>query len=433
MRTFYLVISNTLISVIVATLVWFSVGIWVYLQTRSVLVTSILSGGYMIAVLFSGVIFGALVDKFKKKHAMITADAISMIFFLIGFLIYYFTPQSEFSNTTSPILWIFLIIIFAGVIVSNIRAIAVSTATTFLVSSEKRDRANGITGTATGASYLIAPLLGGALLEISGMFYILILAVILRLITITQMLFITINEDRPTHAFSMKKDFDVKGTFLAIRAIPGLLALLLFNSLNNFLSGVFMPLIDPYGLSLVDQRSWGIMSGILSIGFIFGGLFIAKRGLGKNPVHTMFLANILIWTICIFFAIQPSILLLGIGMFLFFASIPFIEACEQTIIQKLVAKEKQGSVFGFAQSIESAATPFSALAVGPIAQFLFIPFMTTGAGVVLLGDWFGIGEGRGIGLLFTLAGICGLLFTLIAMRTKYYRIISNKYLNSTES
>jgi hypothetical protein len=61
-------------------------------------------------------------------------------------------------------------------------------------------------------------------------------------------------------------------------------------------------------------------------------------------------------------------------------------------------------VFGFAQSIESMATPITTFLIGPIAQWVFIPFMTTGAGVAFIGDWFGTGADRGMGLIFILAG-----------------------------
>lgn len=67
------------------------------------------------------------------------------------------------------------------------------------------------------------------------------------------------------------------------------------------------------------------------------------------------------------------------------ALFPFIEASEQTIIQKVVPTERQGRVFGFAQSVEQAASPLTAFLIGPIAQLIFIPFMTTGQGAELIG------------------------------------------------
>ena len=84
-------------------------------------------------------------------------------------------------------------------------------------------------------------------------------------------------------------------------------------------------------------------------------------------------------------------------------------------------------VFGFAQSIEQAASPITAFVIGPIAQLIFIPFMTTGAGVELIGSWFGTGTGRGIALLFIVAGLIGLSVTLLAMQSKAYRALSQIY------
>jgi DHA3 family multidrug efflux protein-like MFS transporter len=114
-------------------------------------------------------------------------------------------------------------------------------------------------------------------------------------------------------------------------------------------------------------------------------------------------------------------------MFIWLCLIPAVEAAEQTILQKVVPPERQGRVFGFAQSVEQAASPVTAFLIGPIAQLIFIPFMTTGAGVDLIGPWFGTGTDRGLALLFTFAGIIGLTVTLLAMRSYSYRALSVKY------
>jgi DHA3 family multidrug efflux protein-like MFS transporter len=189
-----------------------------------------------------------------------------------------------------------------------------------------------------------------------------------------------------------------------------------------------MSLMDPYGLTMVSVEWWGIIFGVLSLGFIAGGLLIAKFGLGKNPLRTMFLCNIIMWTAAAIFTVQPWLWLLIAGMAVWMTLIPFIEASEQTILQKVVPPERQGRVFGFAQSVEQSATPITAFLIGPLAQFVFIPFMTTGRGVDLIGSWFGVGMGRGIALVFIVAGVLGLIATIIAMNSKYYRQLSKAYL-----
>jgi MFS transporter, DHA3 family, multidrug efflux protein len=66
--------------------------------------------------------------------------------------------------------------------------------------------------------------------------------------------------------------------------------------------------------------------------------------------------------------------------------------------------------------------------IGPIAQLIFIPFMTTGAGVELIGGWVWTGVDRGIALVFIISGIVGLVVTLIAMRSKAYKRLAERYL-----
>jgi DHA3 family multidrug efflux protein-like MFS transporter len=156
-------------------------------------------------------------------------------------------------------------------------------------------------------------------------------------------------------------------------------------------------------------------------------MLVARYGLGKSPLRTLFLGNIVMWSICSVFTLQASIVLLAIGMFIWLCLIPAVEAAEQTILQKVVQPERQGRVFGFAQSVEQAASPITAFLIGPIAQLIFIPFMTTGAGVDSIGRWFGTGTDRGLALLFTVAGLIGLAVTLVAMRSNAYRSLSQIY------
>jgi DHA3 family multidrug efflux protein-like MFS transporter len=119
--------------------------------------------------------------------------------------------------------------------------------------------------------------------------------------------------------------------------------------------------------------------------------------------------------------------LLAVGIFIWICLAPFIEAVEQTIIQKVVPPERQGRVFGFAHSVEQAASPMTAFIIGPITQWYFIPFMTTGAGVELLGSWYGVGPGRGMALVFTVTGILGLVVTVVSMRSKAYKVLYERY------
>jgi DHA3 family multidrug efflux protein-like MFS transporter len=211
-----------------------------------------------------------------------------------------------------------------------------------------------------------------------------------------------------------------------------LLALIGFACFNNFLGGAYMALMDAYGLYMMSVQAWGLLWGALSTGFIIGGLAVAKTGLGKNPVRLLLLVNVVFWIVTCLFPLQASVILLTVGMAIYMLLIPYAEASEQTILQRVVPYERQGRVFGFAQSVEMAASPLTAFLIGPITQLIFIPFMTTGAGADQIGSWFGTGPDRGIALVFVLIGIVGLGVTILALLSRPYRQLSEHYIGTSE-
>ncbi|NJM73088.1 MAG: MFS transporter [Scytonema sp. RU_4_4] len=426
-KLFYAVLANSLVASLTNTFVWFAVTFWVYLQTKSVLATSVMAGVYLVTVAISGFFLGSLVDRYKKKKVMMLSSICSLFLYILAYIIFISTPPSLFTDPSSVILWAFIILTLVGAIAGNLRTIALSTLVTLLISEAKRDKANGLVGTVNGVAFLVASIFSGMVIGFLGVFWMLVFSIGLTILVIIHLKTVSIPEKRVIHAEAQTNHIDIRGTIRVIHLVPGLFALIFFNTFNNFLGGVFMSLMDAYGLSLVSVQLWGVLWGFLSLGFIVGGLVVARKGLGKSPLKTLFLANIVMWTICIFFTIQASIVLLTIGLFIYLCLIPVVEASEQTILQAVIPPERQGRVFGFAQSIEQAASPLTAFMIGPIAQFIFIPFMTTGAGVDLLGTWFGTGTDRGIALLFTVTGVIGLIVTLMAMRSRSYRKLLENY------
>src|SRR6185295_8918078 len=189
---------------------------------------------------------------------------------------------------------------------------------------------------------------------------------------------------------------DLKGTLRVVRGVPGLLALIAFSCFNNFIGGAFMAVMDPYGLELVSVQAWGLLWGVL-------------------------------WTVCIVFPLKSSIVLLVIAVLPLMLVMPYAEAAEQTILQRVVPYERQGRVFGFAQSVEQAASPLTAFLVAPLTQFVMIPFMTDGAGARWIGPWFGTGPDRGMALVFIATGVIGLVVTGLALVSRPYRQLSEAY------
>lgn len=431
MKQFYRLLVNTLIANVTTSFLWFALTFWVYLETKNVMATAILGGSYMLLMAVTGVFFGTLVDKHHKKRIMEVASGITALAYTAAGVVYLGVPHEQLLAIGGLWFWVFTTIVLVGCIVENIRNIALSTCVTIMVPEEKRANANGLVGMVQGLAFMITSVFSGLAIGYLGMGWTLAIAVVLTLFTVLDLFFVRIDETAIAHDPNLQKMVDFAGAWLAIRAVPGLFALILFATFNNLIGGVFMALLDPYGLTLVNVQTWGIVYAISSVGFMVGGGVVAKLGLGAKPLRMLLIANLVMAAVGMLFGIRESIWLLAVGMFLYMALVPIAEAAEQTTLQKIVPVAKQGRVFGFGQSIEAAASPISAYLIGPIAQFGVIPYMKTAEGQAAWGWLVGQGDARGIALVFIGASLLILAITLAAFWSRSYRSLSSAYNSNT--
>lgn len=432
MKNFIQVLTNTLIANVTTSFLWFALTFWAYLETQSVIATGVVGGVYMLLVAVSSLFFGTLVDQHHKKKVMVVSSIFTLATYLIAGIIFFAFSGTNIARLDSAVFWIFAAIILIGSVVENLRNIALSTTVTILVPKEKHANANGLVGSVQGVGFLVTSVFSGLAIGFLGMGWTLLIAIILTIVaTVHLILVVKIPEEEIVHDPELaNKKIDIKGSLGAIHAVPGLIGLILFSTFNNFIGGAYMALMDPYGLTLFPVQVWGVILGITSTGFIIGGLIIAKKGLGKKPLRTLLIANIVMATIGMLFTIREFWILYVVGIFLYMCLIPIIEATEQTIIQRVVPLRQQGRVFGFAMAVESAAAPIVAILIGPIAEFIVIPFMNSAEGQQNLGWLLGTGDARGIALIFLVAGLIMLIVATLAFYTKTYRILSKFYAKS---
>ncbi len=434
-RTFLHLLLNTLVVSVINFTVWFAVTFWVFLETRSVFATGLISGIFLVSIAATGIWFGSLVDHHRKKTVMQWSAAVSLLLYAGCLALYLTTASATFRDPGSVRLWLFVVLLMTGVVTGNLRTIAMPTLVTLLIPEDRRDRANGLVGTATGVSFLVTSVISGILVAAGGMLYVLLLGLGVLALALLHLGLVPVPETRPVRLARHEEGagVDLRGTVRLVRGVPGLAALIAFTCFNNFLGGSFMALMDAYGLSLVSVQVWGLLWGVLSAFVIIGGLLVARVGLGSNPVRTLLLVNLVLWTVTALFPLRSSIVLLAAGMAVFMLLMPFAEAAEQTILQKVVPFERQGRVFGFAQAFEAAAAPVSAFLIAPIAEFAIIPYMESGAGRSAWGWLLGDGEARGIALIFFFSGLVLVALALLAFSTKSYRLLSQRFQGETGS
>ncbi len=386
-RTFlHLLVNHGVVNVLNYT-VWFALTFWVFLATRSVFATGMIAGIFVVATAATGIWFGSLVDGHHKRTVLQGSAVASFLVYGLCLGLYLLTPPAVFADVASWQLWAFIVLLMGGVIAGNPRGIALPTLVTLLVPADRRDRANGLLGTVGGVSMLVTSVISGVLVAAGGMLWVLVLALVVLVAAVVHLATVHVPETRvlSTDEEGPRRGSGPPGDVAARPVGAGLVPLIAFSCFNNFIAGGFMALMDAYGLSLVSVQAWGLLWGGLSALMIVGGLLVARVGLGSRPVRVLLLVNVASWAVTFAFPLVSSVVTLTVAMAVFMLLMPFAEAAEQTVLQRVVPYERQGRVFGFAQSVEQAASPVTAFLVGPLTQFVVVPFMTDGAGADAIG------------------------------------------------
>ncbi|NWL11016.1 MFS transporter [Paenarthrobacter nitroguajacolicus] len=426
-RTFTGILVNTALANITTSYLWFALTFWVYLETRNVIATGVIGGAYMLLIALSSISFGTFVDRYRKLAVMRFAAAFTMVMFVLSGVMFLLTPEQALLDLTQPWFWIFTMIILIGAVVENMRNIALSTTVTILIEPDRRANANGLVGMVQGLMFIVTSVLSGLSVGLLGMGWTVVVALVLTALAFGHLLMLRLPEEVRAAASDAQGGFDLRGSWAAVMAVSGLFALILFSTFNNFIGGVYMALMDPYGLEMFSVEMWGVVFAIGATGFIVGGALIGKFGLGSNPLRTMLIAVLLMGFIGAAFTVREWAWLYIVGIWLYMALVPVVEAAEQTVIQKVVPLPRQGRVFGFAMAFESAAAPITAFLIAPIAQFWIIPYARSEEGAASLAPLLGEGISRGIALVFLAAGIIMIVVALIAFLTPVYRRVSASY------
>lgn len=423
---------NTLIANVTTSFLWFALTFWVYIETQSVLATGVIGGAYMLLIAFFSMVFGTIVDRYRKHTVMLISSVVSAVAFGAAGVLYLWQPESALLDIGGPWFWVFALIILVGGVIEQLRSIALSTTVTLLIPEERHANANGLVGTVQGIAFLVTSVFSGLSIGFLGMGWTLIIAVAAMALTFVHLLFVRIPEEAPQRDPDAPSALDFHGSVKAIREAPGLFALIVFSTFNNLIGGVYMALMDPYGLTLFSAQMWGIALAFASTGFLIGGALVAKFGLGKRPVRTMLLVVVGMGVLGAVFMLREWWPLFVVGMWLYMMMVPPVEAAEQTVIQKVVPYARQGRVFGTAQTMEAAAAPVTAFLIAPLAEFLIIPFMRSEAGRMQWGWLLGEGEARGIALICLFAGLIMVVAASLAFFTRSYRRLTELYAGAPE-
>jgi len=411
MRTFFTIWSGQLVSLLGSQLTGFALGVWVYEQTHSVSMLALVQVAMQLPYVVFSPLAGVFADRWNRRTAMIVSDfgaglsvlAVGILFITHHLQIWMVIPINLWMATFQTLMWP-----------------SFSAATTLLVPKEQYGRASGFTQLGEALPAIAGPAIAGALyvtIRLGNMalldFASYIFAVVLML------LFVRIPSPARTVGEAREKSSvwkEMRFGWDYIIARKGLLALLVFFMIFNFLSGVIGPLLVPLILDNWDASTLGFLSTLMGVGMLAGTLVMSAWGGGKRKIYTLLGFYLLDGLFLVAVCLRVSIPLLAVcGFGAMFCS-PISGACSQAIWQAKVAPELQGRVFAFRRTIAWSASIVSPLLAAPLADYVFKPAMAPGGALVpVLGPLIGVGASRGTGVLISVVGVIIMATTLIAL------------------
>jgi hypothetical protein len=199
---------------------------------------------------------------------------------------------------------------------------------------------------------------------------------------------------------------EVAGGWRNIRDRPGLLALLLYFAAVNFFVGFVQVLVVPLVLSFTSAAVLGTLMSIGGGGMIAASLLMSAWGGPRRRILGVYLFTALIGLSVFLCGLRPSTLLVGIGLFGAFSCTPLLEGSSQALWQSKTASEVLGRVFALRKMTALFTRPVAYVFAGPLADRVFEPLLAPGGPLAdSAGRLLGVGPGRGIGLLYVVAGL----------------------------
>ncbi len=395
-KAFSLIWIGQLVSVLGSGLTSFALSIWALERSHSVT-------QYTIIIVFAslpGVLVapfaGALVDRWDRRTVMLLSDlGPALITLTYAYLLWKGGLQ----------LWHIYIGVAINSILGTFQWPAYISAITMLVDRKQYARVNGMLEFAGAATTIAAPALSGLLMtlvKISGVLLIdfatfLFAAVTLLMVRIPRP---EVSEEGRRAKGSLLKEAAFGWTF--IRERPGLFRLLLFFAVVNFAVCVCGVATMPMVLGLTGSRAAvGTIMSLVGVGMLIGGAIMAATGGPKKKIYAVLGAGF-VFSLCFVLAGLPSLALVGAGVLIWYIVLPIQNSCSTAIWQTKTPPDVQGRVFSMRRVIAQFTTPLGDFSAGPLADKVFNPLLMPHGALAnsVVGKVVGVGEGRGIGLMY---------------------------------
>ncbi len=395
----------------------YAVIIWVYSRKGTASSVTLLTVCTFLPTIFFRFLAGSVVDRQNKKRIMLTADLLAACGTLAVFVLH---------SADVLQIWHLYVINFLLSLMNAFQEPASFVAVSMLVPKEHYARAGGLQGFSGAAVSILAPALGALLLASGGLDLVLIVDLSTFAVAFLVLLFL-IRIPEGERQKTEEEPFS-KTCLAGIRYLKdhtAILRITLFLAVINFLAklgndGMLSPFI--LGRTGNNQSVLGMVESFTALGVLAGSLLATMMKPAKKRTRIIFIATGLVFSGNIIQGLTSRPWLWCTAAFGSYLMAAVMNVNEETLMREKVPLEMQGRVFSAKSTLQNFTIPPALLLGGLLADTVFEPFMKTDSPAQqALSGLFGTGKGAGIGMMFLIVGIAGMLISFTRLRKPVYR------------
>jgi len=408
LRTFSILFTGQVFSLLGTSLTRFGVSVWAYEQIGTATSLALLGFFSCITYVIASPFAGVLVDRMDRRKVMLFSDlgsGIATVAMLALFL------------TGHLAVWhIYVAEVIAGML-EAFQDPAWMSSISLLVPKEHYTRINGLVGLGRSASRLLAPSIAGVMQVSLGLGSVMMADLATMAAAVGTLLFIRIPSPPPSpEGVSIRGNLgqEIRFGFHYIFRDIGLTTLLLnFFLVNLFGTLTYFAVYTPMILARTggDPIALGVVRTVMGVGGVVGGLIITLWGGPRKKIKGYLLGTGLSFLICDFLtAVSRNPLSWSISGFLSELSIPFMVSPYYALWQVIVPPDVQGKVFSVREMVQVSSQPIGYLIGGLLADLVFEPAMQPGGMFTGIFGWLvGTGAGAGMSAMFLFTSVLGSL------------------------
>ena len=417
LKSFLLLWGSQTVSQLGTAVTDYAVIIWVYSRKGTASSVTLLTVCTFLPTIFFRFLAGSVVDRRNKKRIMLIADLLAAC----GSLAVLVLHSAEVLQ-----IWHLYIINFLLSLMNAFQEPASFVAVSMLVPEEHYARASGLQGFSGAAVSILAPALGALLLAGGGLDLVLTVDLATFAVAFLVLLFLV---RIPEKEWEKSEEESFSDTCLAgiryLKEHAAILRMTLFLAVINFLAklgndGMLSPFI--LGRTGNNQAVLGAVESFTALGVLGGSLLATVRKPSGKRVPLIFITTGLVFSGNVIQGLAQQPWLWYAAAFGSYLMAAVMNVNMDTLMREKVPLEMQGRVFSAKSTLQNFTIPPALLLGGLLADTVFEPFMTAHSPAQqFLSGLFGTGKGAGIGLMFFIVGIAGMLISFTRLRKPVYR------------